>query len=668
MQKPNDPAEAQVSTAAAATSDHAKHAHDVAAALQKLSASPQKNNSPNSSTGTLACKQSEKKDSNKLAGKQSEKKKHASNGTPCVCTPTLLKRTLSNASTEDNTDSFSTPTAQIKRGLTSSQDETPLRRCDSTDSAMHSLLGSSEEETTRPRDKGNRKHVGTFTPSVLDTASPDTDVSASQDTHVSASQDSLATLPHAPSPYDPENVACASASAEDTSPSTSVSSSSQAKEVTDVTSDNNKLEHDEYFEIVLKDANERKMVRPITRRPRLWQHHTSTLPALLAFDAIDDGVRLATAGIVWILDDRSCEIVCIASLGWKSRKGNSRSHQVRASGPIYAFVREADRAGTPADFSHISKVHIHSLFSKGEPASQVNVLAIQQARGIKDVFISDNQRACKSWKAVSTFKFHPKVTMGTRAPSRRLQMQKKKKSNVQDLKAEQLKKERDAKLAKLEQQKRSRELKAKIREVVSQTMENFKKNVNRQLKTVRGTVKDNKIALENTFEARLDNVSGDLKTRLEQQLKDRVQELADKVDELTSQLDSSNELRVRCAKRTRRMLDTLNGMVESNTKHLKKAKAKTKKQKSKAKAKAKVKRKAPKENVESAPAAPAIASRPPTPMVNTNPHSVYSMYTSPPAVQNRVAMTGSHTPPVPHFQPNGPQYVSPAYANRNFAR
>lgn len=619
MQTPND---AKDQVAAAVTSDHA---HDVATALQKLSTSP-------------------------------EKKK-----TPCVCTPTLLKRSLSNTSTEDDKASFSTPTAQIKRNESPSTDETPLRRCDSTDSAMHSLLNSSEDESPS-RDKSNKKHVGSFTPSVLDTPSADADVSASQETHVSASQDSLATLPREPTPYDPENVA----PAHDTSPTASVSSSSQAKEVTDVTSEKNELEHDEYFEIVLKDVNKRKMVRPITRRPRLWEHHSRTLPALLVFDAIDDGVRLATAGILWIINDRSYEIVLIASLGWKSRKGNNRSHQVRASGPIYAFVREADRVGTPVDFSHINKVHIHSLFTKGEPVSQVNLIDVKQARTIRDVFISDNQRACQSWKTVTTFKFHPKIKTEKRPPSKRLQMIKKQICNDNELKAAELKKERDAKLAKLEQQKRTRELKAKIREVVSQTLENFKKNVNRQLKTVRGTVKDNKIALESNFETRLDNVSGELKTRLEEQLKCRVQELANKVDELTSQLDSCNELRVRCAKRTRQMLDTLNNMVESNTKNLKKAKLKTKKKKRKTKVK--VKRKAPKENVESAPAVPAIASRPPTPMVNTTSHSVYSMYTSPPAVQNRVSMTGSHTPPVPHYQPNGPQYVSPAYASRNFAR
>ena len=124
------------------------------------------------------------------------------------------------------------------------------------------------------------------------------------------------------------------------SPTASVSSSSQAKEVVDVTSNKSKIDHDEYFELILEQqVKNRVLVRPSTHRPRLWRHKSKTFPSLIVFAAVDGGVRLASPGILWCIDDRNNEVVLIASLGWCSYKKNFRSHKVSPSGlfmPLYA--------------------------------------------------------------------------------------------------------------------------------------------------------------------------------------------------------------------------------------------------------------------------------------------------------------------------------------------
>ena len=176
--------------------------------------------------------------------------------------------------------------------------------------------------------------------------SPDADVSTSpvnsQDTHVSstpgASQDSL--------------VSGSVGASQDTivTPEAS-SSSSQAKEVVDVSSSRS-VEHDEHVAKVLEDCGKRLLCRPYTRHPRLWYHGLRAHPSLCRYLGIDDGVRLAATGIVWATDSHHCfEIVLCASLGWQdvgtSRfKKHRKSHKIRPTGCMYAYLRTAKHVGT----------------------------------------------------------------------------------------------------------------------------------------------------------------------------------------------------------------------------------------------------------------------------------------------------------------------------------
>ena len=507
---------------------------------------------------------------------------------------------------------------------------------------------------------------------------------SSQETHVSASQDSCATL-----------------SPDKSSPTASVSSSSQAREVADVTQDDATMEHDEYFETVLQKCGNRVLLKPLTRRPRLWQHQSHTYPALMVYDGIDDGVRLVATGITWCVEGRQYEVVLVGAIGWRAPKGNTRSHQVCPAGPVYAFVRDVAFKGKAVRFSQLRKAHIHNLFTKGEPAAEVDIAELAKAMKLREDFLAAKERAPALWNNIATFKYlvtsevkkKPKVTRPKskakkkgldktasiaielpRTSSRIKLMEQKQTSRRQQLeaaKAAKIRKQVEAKKARQEAQKKQKELKEKIRGVVRETLDTFKANVNRQLKTVRGTVGKNKKQLEEDFSERLDNLQGEMKERLEKDLGARVAELARKVDSLTSGLDVCNELRVKCAKRTRKMLQTLNGKVKDAQKKLSKQIPKKKSRKTKTS----YGRQRPKENVDApipaAPAAapaPAIVSRPATPMVNFSAADRgFAMYTSPPA-QPAIPVRGSHTPPVPHFAPNGQQYVSPAFATRNFAR
>ena len=435
---------------------------------------------------------------------------------------------------------------------------------------MAALLNSSEEETPQ-RPNSAAPPARAFSPSLLDTPTE----SSSQETH--ASQDSLETLPAATPPV---------TNAEKTSPTDSVSSSSQAREVTDVTSPNAKIEHDEYFELIQEKAH-RVLVRPHTRRPRLYQHKVTTLPALMLVDAVDDGVRLASPGIRWSVYDTTWEVVLIASLGWRSVKNKSRSHQVRPSTAIYVFLRKVVYVGAPVRFTHLMKVHCHNMFTKGKVEAVVDVDDVQKARKLRDAFVHEHKANTKDWKKVPTITQPP-----TKAPCKRseriqkaanqkltetqLQVVQKK---IQELEAAKLKASEEAKRARLNSQQRTRDLKKTIRAVCREQMEKFKTNVNRQLKTVRGTVlkhKDRSNADFNSFreglEERLETVSEDVRMLIEADLRARVQELSDKVDQLTSGLDESNGLRVKCMKRTRKMLDTLNERVTTTNKKMKRNK------------------------------------------------------------------------------------------------
>ena len=155
-----------------------------------------------------------------------------------------------------------------------------------------------------------------------------------------------------------------------------------------------------------------------------------------------------------------------------------------------------------------------------------------------------------------------------------------------------------------------------------------------------------------------------MRSGLEQELGERVKELRHRLDTLTEDLDETNSLRVQCFKKTRKMLETLQVQVMDNKKT-------SKKNRKKIHAKGIVKNKKrgrqyTNENVEASalptmiarPPTPAIVNRPPTPMVTYASDRAYTLYSSPPV----------RTSTVSHFAPNGQQYVSPAFASRNFAR
>ena len=122
----------------------------------------------------------------------------------------------------------------------------------------------------------------------------------------------------------------------------------------------------------------------------------------------------------------------------------------------------------------------------------------------------------------------PPSKRSARIKSLELQQKKIISGQMEELKAAKLKAEQLVKQAKLQSRQRSRELKRTIRSVVLETLESFKAQVNRQLKNVRGAVGKNKKCITADLEARLNNVSDDVREHLEEQLGARVQALAEK--------------------------------------------------------------------------------------------------------------------------------------------
>ena len=557
-----------------------------------------------------------------------------------------------------------------------STDETPLERHDSNESAMRPLQQFSDDETTPPRlASKDAAPVGSFTPSVLNTPGSEGDVSAT-----ASSQESLATLPNTSDTSSSDNTSDASPGASDATPTSSVSSSSQAKEVVDVTPPGPKMEHDTYVEMLLEQNKKiRVLLKPGTRNPRLLQHKTTTLPALLLYDAIDDGVRVCSAGIQWCLDARFYDVVVVASLGWRSYNTNSRSHQVRPAGPVYVFLRDGAYVGTKISFIQLRRLHIHTLFTKGKPSALVDVDVINTALVLGKDFITKNKRAVKLWSQVPTFKFlesrhgNVKKKIFINEPdTEEAEVAKRSSTRIKKLEAEnrirdqlegkirQLELEnkrtvQQARKAKLEAQRNQRELRKEIKAVVRETMDTFKASINRRLKTVQGTVGSHK----KTFQAKLrqiENMGGEVRDALEAELGVRVQNLHERVEQLTSGLDKSNELRMKYVKRTRAMIETMNTKWKTSSRQLKAKQKKLENAQKRNKANNKRRQKVQNENYDSPPpAAPAIVSRPPTPMVALR-SDPYQMFTSPPVPSSA---------PVPTF---GQHYVSPAFASRNYAR
>lgn len=656
-----------------------------------------------------------------------------SKSSPCVSTPSPKRQ----SSTEDDDPAFRTPTTQMRQNLSqmstksadecspgpghqdsSDSDGVSLQRQDTTDStlAMRELLTSDDEIPNRAG-AGQPGQLGNFTPSLLHTPSADGDIS-SQDT-VSASQDSLSTLPRSTTenstsaqPRDTDTESHVSASQDsastpesETSPTASVSSSSQAREVADFTDGGSTIEHDEYLSNLLDSNCNRTMVRPMTRRPRLYQHQPHTHLALLVFDGIDDGVRLAATGLLWCMNERHYEVVLLGSVGWRNRKNNSRSHQVRPAGPVYAFVRDVAYIGKVVQFSQLRKVNVHDLFTKATPLAEVDVALVKKSQQLREDFLAETKRDTQSWTGVPTFKFltgakkrdshnvmsvedgdQPQCKRSKRLEKQRQEISKQ--AKLLEAKAAELKKAAEAKAAKIQKAaearkaraealKRTRELRAEIKTVVRETLDSFKQSMNRKLNSVRGSLGKSKKKMETDLNKRLANVSDDVRQALEGELGSRVKDLAHKVDDLTSGLEESNELRVQCSKRMRKMLDVLNLKVQSTNKKL----TKTSKRKKKKKRKTKIRDPTRKENVVSAPA-PVVVSRPPTPMVKfSSDPPVYPMYNSPvqpamavtsPVVQPAIAVTRTLSqtmqPAISHFPSGGQQYVSPAFASRNYAR
>ena len=90
--------------------------------------------------------------------------------------------------------------------------------------------------------------------------------------------------------------------------------------------------------------------------------------------ALEDGTRLAAAGILWKVYDETYEVVFTGSLGWKNkcgRRGNTRSHHIQLPGPHYVFVRDAALAGREVKWSHLRKFIVQVFFNNGTPEEKL---------------------------------------------------------------------------------------------------------------------------------------------------------------------------------------------------------------------------------------------------------------------------------------------------------
>lgn len=182
----------------------------------------------------------------------------------------------------------------------------------------------------------------------------------------------------------------------------SISSSSQAAETRDQTS-NDVVDQDEFLAKVLKKCQQRVLLKPHTKNPRLWRHSMDPRPALCRLHAVDDGVRLAATGIVWAVGPTDWQVILCANLGWETKE-RSRSHSVVSKGPTFVFVRRAELAGTPVQFRHLKKFPVTTLFREGHVHATVNQSLVAREVSLCHSFLKDNDDDIQNWMAVNVVK------------------------------------------------------------------------------------------------------------------------------------------------------------------------------------------------------------------------------------------------------------------------
>ena len=189
-----------------------------------------------------------------------------------------------------------------------------------------------------------------------------------------------------------------SPSSEDGDSVLDTSAGSQAIEEMDDSQDRNVMEHDEFKELIVSRAEQRRIVRN-SARPTLWRHQRRPMASLCLFDAVDDGVCLAMTGLLWSIDNKMYEIVLVCTLGWTAPR-KKKSIRIGINQPIYVLIRDAIKQGSIVKFEQLLRCLASVLFREGRPHSDVHFQDIASAKKIVTTFVENNRRNYDAWAGI----------------------------------------------------------------------------------------------------------------------------------------------------------------------------------------------------------------------------------------------------------------------------
>ena len=329
----------------------------------------------------------------------------------------------------------------------------------------------------------------------------------------------------------------------DVSPSVDNSSSSQAREVDDMSDDPDNMEHDEYLAHTVSKSDTRRIVRG-TSNPVIWRHQRRPKTSICVFDAADDGVCLAQTGLIWSVDGKLYEVVLVASLGWSEQR-NSRSHNVNYSNPIYIILRSATLQGRAIKFSQLHRVVASTLFREGRPHHSVHFPTISFAVNQAKAFVDKHQRALDKWSGIAYLKTESQKLkqrleaekmqrMKDAEMARKLKLRQqreaslRKKRELAELKRAEQQARKQAELAarrtaKAEQQKRARQISRQVKAAVLNVCKNLESEME---KTVQQAVSDVRVEIEEDIA----NATSDVRGKIEEDIANAISDVRGKFD------------------------------------------------------------------------------------------------------------------------------------------
>ena len=565
-----------------------------------------------------------------------------------------------------------------------------LQRSNSLDEAMHQLLDGSTSQEDASQDASEDASQDASEENVSQDASEE---NASQDASEDASQDASEENVSQENASE-ENASQQNASEENASEE-NASQENVSEENASEENANQRVSHVEYVDSVIRalaGSGRRQLIRPATNKPRLLHHGIHVYPAVCAFTAVDDSVRLAKTGILWRYGDIEWEVVLIGSLGWANHgtKRNRRSHQIVPKGPMFVWARKAAHAGKEIDFYQLHKIHVGQFFLNGNPHPTVSHCDVACCKLLLQEFMLVEASNIKKWESVQIYKSKAVPHAITKAPRRK---SRKRSRRILDLEekqveadaAKQLRDEQraikaikvaEAKAAKLEAQRRTRTIQREVKAAVQQELGTWKKSIAKQVSTVKLSIAASK-GVTNKARKEVQSQIASIHSSLDEIMCSQITGVREELKELTSSLAKTKKV---CAKRCRDMDKAISAMKQELGELM--GEVRTPKPKPKPKKKKKSQNRTndrvvdhvirvTNENLNpvahnplSRPDTPMVRhARPPTPMIG----HTHSLVDNTFGIMSRYGHPNFPTP-TPTGNVGQQQFISPMFAGRNIAR